>query len=78
MEMLTEFMGKYPAISSILMVIGILRMINKPLFAILKAVADATPSEADNKLLDAAEKSAVYKGFVFVVDWLASVKLIKQ
>jgi len=68
---------KYPIITSILLFMGILRVVMKPLFAVLHAYVIATPSEEDNKLLGKVEDSVPLKGLFFVLDYLASIKLIK-
>lgn len=75
MELLVQFANQYPALASVFMVIGVLRAINKPLFVFLRSVADATPSEKDNQLLDQVERSAVYGYLVFFLDYFASVKI---
>jgi len=66
---------KYPIIVAILSVIGFLRVIFKPLFTFLHAIADATKSTKDNAILASVEDSKVYKAVVFVLDYIASIKL---
>lgn len=73
--MLAAFMAKYPQLSTLLMVMGALRAVFKPIFAVLQAYVDSTPDQADNAKLAAAESSSWYKGMSFVLDWFASVKL---
>lgn len=68
---------KYPFIATVLMVIGTLRAINKPLFVFLHAFSKATESKKDDKVVADIEASKGYKSFVFIMDYLASVKLIK-
>jgi hypothetical protein len=68
----------YPLISSFLMIVGFLRIINKPLFAMLQSIVKVTPWESDNKILEAVERSRLYAIFCFLVDWLGSVKLPKK
>lgn len=72
---IVELMSKYPVAASVLAVIGVLRVINKPIFAIAHAIVEATPSKSDDDALAAVEASAFYKGLVFVLDWFASVKV---
>ena len=60
-----------------LMVVGVLRLINKPLFALLRQYVNLTPDKKDNELLDQVEKSKAYQVFLFAIDWLASIKLKK-
>jgi len=66
---------KYPILTSIFLVIGVLRAINKPLFVFLRAYVLATPSTSDDAILDSVEKSQVYKAISFVLDWTTSIKL---
>lgn len=56
-------------------VVGTLRLIMKPIMVALRAIADATPSAADNEVLDNVEKSKVYSTVIFILDWLVSIKL---
>ena len=71
-----ELAGRFPIILSILSVIGAIRLINKPLFAFLRAFVSSTSTLKDDELLDKVEQSKVYKGISFVLDWLFSVKLL--
>lgn len=72
---LLDLVGKYPVIMGILAVVGVLRLCLKPVFSILHAIADATPSPNDNLLLDKVEGSAALKAVFWVLDYLASIKL---
>ena len=65
----------YPIPASILMVIGLLRMINKPLFAFLRMYVKSTADPADDILLDKVEANAVYKAFGFLLDVTASIPI---
>lgn len=67
--------AKYPVVTTVFLVIGVLRAIFKPFFAFLHVFVAATPSQKDDELLNKAEGSKVYKAFAFVVDYLASIKL---
>lgn len=59
------------------MVIGVLRVVNKPLFTLLREYVNVTPDPKDNEILDRVEKSKFYSAFLFALDWLASVKIKK-
>lgn len=65
------------ALSTFLMVVGALRLINKPLFSILKVYAMSTPSDSDDKAIESVEKSKAYLAFTYVLDYLASIKVAK-
>lgn len=75
MDFIVTFMSQYPVLASVFMVIGVLRAINKPLFAFLHSVADATPTQKDNEILEQVEKSKVYSYISFALDYFASVKM---
>lgn len=73
--LIAGFADKFPIIATVLMVVGALRVINKPLFAVARALVAATPADSDDKILDSVEQSKVYQVFSFILDWSASVKL---
>lgn len=75
MEFIIQFASQYPFVATILMVVGVLRLINKPLFAFLNAVVMATPTPKDNEILKKIETSKAYQYVSFVLDYLGSVKL---
>lgn len=75
MEFILPLLQKYPVVITVLSVIGGLRLILKPLFALAHAVADVVPGDKDDAAIKAVEDSKVMKGFLFAIDWIASVKL---
>lgn len=64
-----------PWLATILMVVGALRLVIKPLVSIWKSVAESTPTKVDDELVAKVEASGWYKAVIFVVDWLSSIKL---
>jgi hypothetical protein len=74
-ELIVMLATKYPALVAIFSVIGVLRAINKPLFALLKSYVGATETKKDDEMLTAVEQSKAYKYLCFVLDYLTSVKL---
>lgn len=72
-----QFATNHPYILTALMIIGSLRAILKPLFALAQAYVKSTETTADDEALDRVEKSKAYKALLFVLDYLASIKLIK-
>jgi hypothetical protein len=66
---------KYPVVLGLFSVIGLMRAINKPLFAFLRTIAKETVTTKDDTLIDSIEQSKVYKSITFVLDWALSVKL---
>lgn len=72
---LTALIAKYPVLSSIVGVVGVLRLIFKPLFVFFHSFVLATPSTKDNEILSRVESSKAYSMLVFLVDYLSSIKL---
>lgn len=81
MEVLLGFLvpmvEKYPALAGMFFVIGALRVVLKPLFSILHAYVIYSPNAADDALLEQVENSKAVKGIFWVLDYLASIKLVK-
>lgn len=65
---------QYPAVATVLMLIGTLRLIMKPLMTFLHEFVLATPGTGDDALLDQVEKSKVYTTFMYILDWFTSIK----
>lgn len=72
-----EFAAKYPAVAVVFFVMGALRSVMKPIFSALRAYVEYTPNPADNLVLDKVEASAVVKTIAWVLDYAASVKILK-
>jgi hypothetical protein len=67
--------AQYPVVSAGLFIIGVARLVLKPLLSIVRTIVEATPSAADNAVLDSVEKSLPMKIALYILDWLFSVKL---
>ena len=74
LELLREFLQNHPNITTILATVGMLRIINKPLFALLRTYVAQTQSKKDDQMLEKVERSKYYKIFLFALDWLGSIK----
>lgn len=72
------FAQQYPIVASIVFVMGLARLVNKPIFAIAHSIVEATPSDSDDKVLAEVEASKIYKGVSFVLDYVGSIKLPKK
>lgn len=78
-ELLTGLISQYPIVAQILMVIGLLRLINKPLFSLLQSVVDYTDwTQKDNELLKKVLESKAYKYVSYLLDYSASIKMPKK
>lgn len=67
--------NQFPVAASILMVLGIARVVNKPLFALAKAFVAKTETTKDDEFLVEVETSKFYKALCFILDWTVSIKL---
>jgi phage terminase Nu1 subunit (DNA packaging protein) len=72
-----QLVSQYPVIGSIIVVVGGLRLVLKPLFAAAHYYVEQTADPADDAKLAEVEQSKIVQGLFFVLDYLASVK-IKQ
>lgn len=61
----------------VILLMGFLRSILKPLFTFLHSYVESTVDPADDKLLEKVETSKGYKILVFILDYVASVKIEK-
>jgi hypothetical protein len=66
-----------PTMLVVFAVIGIFRAIFKPLMALIAAIVAVTPSKSDDELLAKVEGNKWYAMFVWLIDYLTSVKLPK-
>lgn len=77
--LLVAYGGDLGIVMQVISIIGSLRLINKPLFSFLRAIVAFTYwTEEDNVLLAKIENNKIYKGFVYILDWVASAKLGKK
>ncbi len=73
-----QYLGKLPAtVLQVLVLIGALRLVVKPLMVALTAFAKETETPKDDEVLAKIETSKAYKLLLFVLDWLASIKIKK-
>lgn len=69
--------AKYPILLTIAAIMGMARLILKPLMTFLHEMVVVTETKRDDEILAKVETSAVYKGLLFVLDWVFSLKLAK-
>lgn len=67
---------KYPWAVTVFMVIGVLRLVMKPLFTFLHEVVNATPTDWDNQMLAKVEASPVLKWVFWALDLVGSIKVV--
>ena len=73
--MIIELVQKYPIIASILIAIGALRAVFKPLMSAVQAYVDYTVDTGDNEKLKKIIESRGYKALSYILDYSASIKL---
>lgn len=77
-KLVSDLASNHAWIVTALIIVGGLRIVFKPLMALLRAIADATPSTKDNDFLDRAEASKIFKTLCWLIDLLASIKVGTQ
>lgn len=74
-QMLTDLVHNYPMAVTFVMLLGVFRSIFKPIMTAIHAIVEATPTKADDLVLDEVERSRAYKAMAWIVDYLLSIKL---
>lgn len=72
---IVDLASKFPWVLTVISVIGILRIVVKPLMSIIGGVVLATESKKDDLVFEKVENSKIYKGVIYVLDWFASIKI---
>lgn len=76
-EIILMLVQKYPSLVAVFSVIGIMRAIFKPLMSLIESFVLATESKKDDMVLESAKASKIYKAIVWLIDYLASIKVDK-
>lgn len=76
-DIILDLAVRYPIISSLLLVIGALRFVVKPLLLAARYIVRGTASTKDDEWLTRIEGSPWLTAILFAADWLASIKLPK-
>ena len=72
---IAQLAEKYPIIATLALVIGGLRLVFKPIMAVIESVIAYTPYDSDDKWLAQVKANKIYLALAWFVDWSASVKL---
>lgn len=72
---LSQLAATHPILMSILVAVGGLRLLMKPIMVGLHRFVRMTPTAKDNELLAKLESSKAWRAFAWTVDYLGSVKL---
>lgn len=74
-QLVAEMVMNYPNLMSVVVVLGVFRMVFKPIVTAVQAYVDATPSKIDDEKFEEIKKSSAYKSVSWLVDYLMSIKL---
>lgn len=66
---------QYPVLSSIVMTIGSLRLVMKPVVSAVLTYVENSPSVKDNEFIEKVKKNKYWKAAFWVLDYVSSVKL---
>ncbi len=78
MDLILELSTKYPSLATVIMVVGTLRLLVKPLMSFLREFVQITPTHTDNAWLKRLEESKWWKAALYFLDWFGSIKLQKK
>ena len=70
-------LGKFGWLTQVVLVMGSLRLVFKPIMVAWHNYVAGTASAADDAALEKFERGPIYKTVSFVLDWGASIKLKK-
>jgi hypothetical protein len=68
---------KYPLFSTVVFLVGILRLVVKPIMAAIQSHVAGTPDTADDERFARVQRSWWLRAILFILDWGASVKPVK-
>lgn len=75
MDIIIDSIKEYPWFTNLVIIMGTLRLIFKPMFSLINVVVEATPTEKDNKIWRRIQESKQMRFIVWLVDYFASIKL---
>jgi hypothetical protein len=76
-DLIVGLMATNPTFTAFLTIMGLLRAVNKPVFATIQALVDATETKADDKWWAKMQEHKAMRALLWVLDWTASVKVPK-
>lgn len=76
-ELLATLLGGHGLTVQIISFVGLLRLLIKPITEAVLAYVAWTPSEKDDSLVNKVIKSPTYTKIMFILDWIASIKVKK-
>jgi hypothetical protein len=77
LEYILGLLQQYPQASAVFAVIGLFRVVFKPIMSVWEAWVGYTPQKSDNEVLNKFKKGPIYKALIWLVDYSTSIKLPK-
>lgn len=77
-DVVSGLSGKYGFVSTILLWVGAMRFMFKPLMGFIHLAVKATPTQVDDWGVEKVESSATWKWITWAIDWLCSIKIGPQ
>lgn len=74
---IVQLATQFPVLASIIFVMGLMRLVFKPLMEIIHNVVATTESPKDDAVLAKIESSIPFKVLAFLVDYIGSIKIKK-
>lgn len=72
---LANLVATHPKLMILITVVGTARLVFKPIISGIDAVVAATPTKADDEVVEKAKSSKVFKVIAAVMNYLLSLKL---
>lgn len=72
---ITSFATSHPWVTTLLAVVGALRLLFKPIMTAIENYVRSTPDTGDDAKLEAAKASPIFKAIRFILDYGASIKI---
>jgi hypothetical protein len=76
--MIEAYSGQLGGAIQVITIIGSLRLLIKPVMGLIEAYVLITPSKEDDLFPAKIKDNKIYKSIVYLLDWLASLKLPKK
>ena len=75
---ITSTAATHPWLVTIASIMGLLRMLFKPIVSAFESYVKSTPSVEDDALVQRVEASGPFKAFAWCLDWFGSIKVGPQ
>lgn len=74
-QAIISLLSQYPAFGSVIFLIGLLRLVFKPLMSIVQNVVESTPSKKDDDVWSKVQASSAFKALAWLIDFFGSIKV---